>query len=200
MRTFPIIVSLLFLTLIQTLGQQANTKSYKLVLDSYVFTTETTFETDTVNDNEPREYSYLFKNERQIIKIPRRIDSTVVSDVSNPSSRRIEIDTVDQIEVNRVVDTISKYQLDKIMNSEIQIYNGSHKLKFEEAHLEAVKANGKTSYTIDLQRTVIRQGKHAFESVSKLEKGGFLILRTIWFYDLQNNRREIECNVAWFIK
>jgi hypothetical protein len=200
MRPLLIIVSLLILALIHTHGQQAETKSYKFVLDSYVFPTETSFETDTVNDNEPREYSYLFKNERQIIKIPRRIDRAVVADVSNPDSRRIEIDTVDQIEVNKVVDTISKYQLNKIINSEIKIYNGSDKLRFEEAHFETIQANGKTSYTIDLQRTAIRQGKHAFESVSKLEKGGYLILHTIWFYDLQNNRHEIECNVAWLIK
>jgi len=198
MRT--IILSFVFLTSIQTVGQQDKTKSYKLVLANYVFTTETSFETDTVNDNSPREYSYLFKNDRQIIKIPSRIDTTRFYSASDPNSERIEIDTIDQFEVNKIVDTISKSHLSKIIDSELQIYDGSDKLKFDEAHLETIQPNGKTSYTIDLQRTKIKNGKHAFEKVSALDKGGYLILHTIWFHDLKGNRHEIECNIAWRIE
>jgi len=181
-------------------GQQDKTKSYKLVLANYVFTTETSFETDTVNDNSPREYSYLFKNDRQIIKILSRIDTTRFYSASDPNSERIEIDTIDQFEVNKIVDTISKSHLSKIIDSELQIYDGSDKLKFDEAHLETIQPNGKTSYTIDLQRTKIKNGKHAFEKVSALDKGGYLILHTIWFHDLKGNRHEIECNIAWRIE
>ena len=198
MRT--IILSFVFLTSIQTVGQQDKTKSYKLVLANYVFTTETSFETDTVNDNSPREYSYLFKNDRQIIKILSRIDTTRFYSASDPNSERIEIDTIDQFEVNKIVDTISKSHLSKIIDSELQIYDGSDKLKFDEAHLETIQPNGKTSYTIDLQRTKIKNGKHAFEKVSALDKGGYLILHTIWFHDLKGNRHEIECNIAWRIE
>jgi hypothetical protein len=200
MRNIPIILSILFLTSIQTLGQQAKTQSYKLVLGDYVFTTETSFETDTVNGNSAREYSYLFKNDRQIIKIPRRIDRVRVYNDSDPDSGRIKIDTVDQFEVNKIVDTISKVQLSKIIDSEFQIYIGSDQVKFEEAHLETIQANGKTSYTIDLQRRKIKDGKHAFEKVAALDRGGYLILHTIWFYDLKGNRHEIECNIAWRIE
>jgi len=200
MRTLPFILFLLFLASIQTLGQQGKAKSYQLVLANYVFMTETSFETDTVNDNSPREYSYLFKNDRQVVKIPRRIDRTRVYNASDPNSGRIEIDTVDHFEVNKIVDTISKSHLNKIIDSELQIYIGSDKLKFDEAHLETIQANGKTSYTIDLQKTKIKDGKHAFEKVSALNKGGYLILHTIWFHDLKGNKHEIECNIAWRIE
>lgn len=182
------------------LGQQATTKSYKLIFDKYVFTTETTFEADTVNGNAPREYSYFFKNDRQIIKIPRRIDRTQRFNASDPNSVRIVIDTVDQIEVNKIVDTISKSHLNEMIDSELKIYYGFERLKFDEAHLETIQANGKSSYTIDLQKTKIKEGRHAFEKISNLDKGGHLILHTIWFYDSKGDRQGIECNIAWRIE
>ena len=202
MRTFVTIISLIFFTTGQSLGQLAKPKSYKLVLGDYTFMTETSFESDTLNDNSLREYSYLFKNDRQIIKIPRRIDTVAVYSVSDVNYERIEIDTVDGITVNKIVDTISKTQLDKLIKSELQIYAGKNKLKFDEAHLETIQQNGKTSFTIDLQEKKIKDGKHAFKKVSTLEKGGYLLLQTVWFYDLKGGRHEIECNhrMAYRIK
>lgn len=99
-----------------------------------------------------------------------------------------------------MVDTISKAELTDIINSEIKIYDRKIKFKFDEAQFETIQPNGKTSFTIDLQRPKISEGKHAYESLSSLKTGGYLILRTIWFYDSKGNRHEIECNVAWMIK
>ena len=200
MRAFLTILDILLLIPILTLEQQAKAKNYKLILGDYVFTTETTFESDSLNSSSLREYSYLFKNDRQIIKIPRRIDTIAVYSVSDISSKRIRIDTVDQIQVNKIVDTINKTQLNKIIDSEFKIYSGADKLKFDEAHLETIQANGASSFTIDLQMTKVRDGKHAFQKVSALSKGGYLILHTIWFIDLGKSRHEIECNIAWFIE
>lgn len=200
MRPFLNIVLIVFYMPVLASGQTVKTKNYKVVWGNYVFLTQTTFETDTLNNIPPREYLYFFKNERQVIKISRRIDTIAVFDISDPSLKRIEIDTVDQIKVNKIVDTISKAQLKEMINSEIKIYRGGDKLKFDEAHLETLQASGKTSYTIDLQRTKIIDSKHALESASGLDQGGYLILQTLWFYDLKKDRHEIECNIAWFIK
>jgi hypothetical protein len=102
--------------------------------------------------------------------------------------------------VNKIVDTITKLQLNDIINSEIQIYDGHVKLKFDEAQFETIQPNGKTSFTIDLQSTKIKDGKHAFESLSSLKQDGYLIFHTLWFYDRKQNRHKIECNIAWMIK
>jgi len=187
MRSFLTILYFLFLVCLSATGQ-TKAKSYRLVFGSYTFQTETIIARDPVDKESTREYSYLFKNERHVIKIPRRIDTISVYSISDPTKGRIEIDTVDRIVVNKVVDTISKSQLDKIINSEIQIYSGSDKLKFDEAQFETIQANGKSSYTIDLQKTKIKDGTHAFEKVSSLGKDGYLILYTVWFYDLKNNK------------
>ncbi len=178
---------------------QTKTKSYQLVFGIDTFKTTTFTKSDPFNNKYLREYSYLFKNGRQIIKIPKRIDTAYVPDIYFPTKGRIQIDTVDHIVVNKIVDTIGRPQLDKIINSEIQIYSGINKLKFDEAQFETILSTGKSSYTIDLQKARVREGTHAFKEISLLDKGGYLILKTVWFYDLQNRRQEIECNVAWRI-
>jgi hypothetical protein len=200
MRPISVISNSLFFISTIGWGQQPVTKNYRLVLSNYVFTTETSFERDTLNGNSSREYSCLFKDSHQIINIPRRIDTIAVYSISDPDYRRIRIDTVERLDVNKIVDTISKSQLNQIINSEIQVYRGSDKLKFNEAQFEAIKPDGRTSYTIGLQKANIKEGKIAFKAISDLEEGGFLILYAIWFYDLENNRHEIECNIAWMIK
>lgn len=201
MRPLIITISILFLSLFSVSAQILKLEGYKLLLSKYSFATETTHEIDTLNDNSFREYSYLFKNERQIIKIPRRIDKAVVYSQTSPvSQRRIRIDTVEQIEVHKIVDTINFFQLNELINSEIKIFGGPNKLKFDEAHFETIQANGKSSYTIDLQKPRIREGKHAFQKVSTLDSGGYLILHTIWFHNLKGERQEIECDIAWYLK
>jgi len=193
------IFSFLLLSVLTAIGQ-TDTKTYNLIIGSYIFKTSTIVKRDPVDKRDLREYSDLYKNEHQTIKIPSRIDRILRYNPSDPSSRKIEIDTVDHIDVRKIVDTITLFQLNDIINSEIQIYRGTSKLTFDEAHLETIQASGSTSYTIDLQKTRIREGKHAFESVSALKEGGLLILHTVWFYDSKNHRQEIECSIAWAIK
>lgn len=198
MPHFQSILYVFLLSSLMTTGQ-TKTKSYQLVFGIDTFKTTTFTKTDPFNNKYLREYSYLFKNGRQIIKIPKRIDTAYVPDIYFPTKGRTEIDTVDQIVVNKIVDAIGRPQLDKIINSEIQIYSGRNKLKFDEAQFETILSTGKSSYTIDLQKVRVREGTHAFKEISLLDKGGYLILKTVWFYDLQNRRQEIECNVAWRI-
>jgi hypothetical protein len=178
---------------------QPKTKSYQLVFGIDTFQTTTFTKTDPFNNKSLREYSYLFKDGRPIIKIPRRIDTLYVCDMNFPTKGRTIIDTVDQIVVNKIIDTITRSQLNKMINAEIQIYRGRNKLKFDEVHFEAIQPNGKSSYTIGLQKIRISEGTYAFKEISSLDKGGYLILKTVWFHDLQNRRQEIECNVAWRI-
>jgi len=198
MRPFQTIFFCVLLSSLMAAGQ-TKTKSYQLVFGIDTFKTTTFAKSDPFNNKSLREYSYLFKDGRQIIKIPRRIDTAFVRNMNFPTKGRTVIDTVDQIVVNKIVDTIDRPELDKIINSEIQIYSGTNKLKFDEAQFETVQSTGKSSYTIDLQKARVREGTHAFKQISSLDKGGYLILKTIWFYDLQNSRQDIECNVAWRI-
>lgn len=200
MRSLNVTILILLFSPILVSGQRGKLEGYKLVLGKYVFKTETKIETEVLNGNVPREYSYLFKNEKQIIKIPKRVDKVSVSDISDPTIQSVLFDTVEQFQVHKIVDTISIVELKEIINSEIKLYSGDGNLKFDEAHLETIQPTGKTSYTIDLQKPMIKDGSHAFKETSALGRGGYLILRTIWFYDIRNHRQEIECNIAWFIE
>ena len=193
------ILYFLFLVCLSAAGQ-TQTKSYRLVFGNDTFTTKTLIASDPVTKKQTREHSSLFENERQVIKIPRRIDTIMRYDIIDPTKGKMEIDTIDYIVVNKLVDTISKYELDEMINSEIQIYNGTDKLKFDEAQFETIKANGKSSYTIDLQKARVKDENNAFQEISSLDKGGYLILQTVWFHDLKNSRREIECYIGWLIK
>ena len=199
MKPFQILFNI-FLLLSFTSWGQSKVKCYQLVFGIDTFKTTTFTERDPYDKKSLREYSYLFRRGREIIKIPRRIDTVAVYNISsNPTKRKIRIDTVDQVVVSKIVDTINRSTLDTIINREIQIFSGGNKLKFDEAQFEAIQSNGKSSYTIDLQKTRVREGKHAFQKISNLDKGGHLILKTIWFYDLRGNRHEIECNIAWLV-
>ena len=200
MRTLLTILTFLFYSSLTFTFGQSKTRGYQLVVGKDTFQTATIIAKNTFDNNSLREYSYLFKGQSQIIKIPRRIDTVWVRNITRPSRSRIRIDTVDQIVVNRIVDTISKSELNNIINSEIEIYKGKVKLKFDEAQFETIQPNGKTSFTIDLQRTKIKDGEHAFKSLSNLKEGGYFIFRTLWFYDKKRNRHEIECNIAWLLE
>jgi hypothetical protein len=202
MRNLSFILIILFLASQIKVAGQTKTRGYQLVLGKDTFQTETTIAKDPFDKKSFREYSYLFKNQSQIIKIPRRIDRISVRSRTNsqPSHNKIRIDTVDQIKVNKIIDTISKSELTNIINSEIKIYNRKINLKFDEAQFETIQPNGKSSYTIDLQNPKISEGEHAFESLTALKEGGYFILHTVWFYDGKENRHEIECNIAWLIK
>jgi hypothetical protein len=200
MRTPSTILIILLFSSLTPLFGQTKTRGYQLFLGKDTFQTATIISKDPFDKGSLREYSYLFKNQSQIITIPIRIDTISVRNISNPSRSRIRIDTVDKIKIKKIVDTISKVELNDIINSEIKIYDRKVKLKFDEAQFETIQPNGKTSFTIDLQRPKINEGKHAYESLSALQQGGHLILRTIWFYDSKGNRHEIECNIAWMIE
>ena len=192
------ILIFIFLSSLTTVVGQTKTKGYRLVFGKDTFQTTTTISKDLFYKGSFIEYSFLFKNQSQTIKIPRRIDT--IRTINRSSKRGIRIDTVDQIIVDKMIDTISKAELNGIINSEIKIYDKKIKLKFDEAQFETIQPNGKTSFTIDLQRPKISEGKHAYESLSSLKAGGHLILHAIWFYDSKGNRREIECNIAWMIE
>ena len=200
MRTLSIILAFLLSSSLTSVVGQNKTRGYQIVFGKDTFQTATTIGKNSFDKSSLREYSYLFKGQSQIIAIPRRIDTIHVRNISYPSRSRIRIDTVDQIQVNKIIDTISKATLTDIINSEIEIYDRNVKLKFDEAQFETIQPSGKTSFTIDLQKTRIRDGKHAFESLSALKEGGYLIFRTLWFYDNKQNRHEIECNIAWKIE
>jgi len=200
MRTLSTILAFLFSSFLTITFGQTKTGGYHIVFGKDTFQTATTIAKDPFDKSSLREYSYLFKGQSQIIKIPRRIDTIRVRNISYPSGSKIRIDTVDEIKVNKIVDTISKSELTNIINSEIEIYKGKVKLKFDEAQFETIQPNGKTSFTIDLQKTKIKDGKHAFESLSSLKEGGYFIFRTLWFYDKKQNRHEVECNIAWMIE
>ena len=200
MRTLFTILLFFFLTSLTVVVGQTKTREYQLVFGKDTFQTMTTTSRDSFDKKTLREDSYLFKNQSQVIKIPRRIDRVRRFSSSYPSGSIVEIDTVDQVEVDKIVDTIGKLQLTYIINSEIQVYDGHTKLKFAEAHFEAIQPDGKTSFTVVLQKTKILDGKHAFESISSIREGGYLIFHTIWFYDKKQHRREIECNIAWMIR
>jgi hypothetical protein len=196
---FTILIYLILSSSIVAFGQ-TKTSGYQLVFGKDTFQTATTISKDPFNKNSKREYSNLYRNQFQIITIPRRIDAITVYDVSDVSASRKVLDTVKHIKVSKIVDTITNAELTDIIKSEIKIFNRSVKLRFDEAHFETIQPSGETSFTIDLQKSRISEGQHANEALSSLKDGGYFILHTIWFYDSKGRRHEIECNIAWMLK
>ena len=82
MQPFQFLISISLLLSLSSWGQ-TEAKSYQFVFGIDTFKTTTFTQPDPFEKKSLREYSYLFKGGRQIIKIPRRIDTVAVYNISS---------------------------------------------------------------------------------------------------------------------
>lgn len=164
--------------------------------------TEIEDSTDTgpvyLNGDSLRLWTYLFKEDTVAIKFPRKIDTVRVMDM-NSSKVRIRYDTTDHILVNRIVDTINVEQLKKLLTTEIEVYNGTKKMKLRTISVMLLWSNGKRFYTNYDKKRIADYPKMTQRALT-LSPGGYLILDMFWYYNLENEQDGMQGSIAWKIK
>lgn len=151
-----------------------------------------------LNGDSLRLWTYLFKEDTVAIKFPRKIDTVRVMDM-NSNKVRIRHDTTDQILVNRIVDTINVEQLKKLLTTEIEVYNGTKKMKLRTISVMLLWSNGKRFYTNYDKKRIADYPKMTQRALT-LSPGGYLILDMFWYYNLENDQDGMEGSIAWKIK
>ncbi len=151
-----------------------------------------------LNGDSLRLWTYLFKEDTVAIKFPPKIDTVRVRDI-NTNTVRIRYDTTDRVLVNKIVDTITVDQLKKLLTTEIEVFNGSKKMKLRRISVILLWSNGKRFYT-NYERKRISEYPKMTQRALSLSPGGYLILDMFWYYNLKNEQDGMEGAIAWKIK
>jgi hypothetical protein len=228
MRTHFLIFILLFLSTIgQSQKLSLPKKPYVLVIDKYKFASETVIEHspdlsggltsanfggtqleipsgDTatkepiyLNGDSLRLWTYLFKDDTIAIKYPKKIEATRVYDIETNKSR-IKYDTTDHIDVNKIADTITIEQALQLINSEVQVYNGTKKMKLRRISVMLIWSNGKIFNTNYEKKRIVDYPE--MTQMIKSLSGGHLIIDMVWYYNLENEQDGMSGAIAWKIK
>jgi hypothetical protein len=174
-----------------------NITGIKLVIDPNKNDSTQNNEVSYPDSDSLRIYTFLYRNENYRIKFPRRIDSVEVYDILSHQTH-IEIDTSDYFEINRLVGNLAKSDLKKILDTEIQVYMGSNKLKVDRISVTMVWPDGRL-YSNNYEKVKIGDYKYVKKIIQKLPKGSHLVVDCIWFYDLSNERHVIDGAIGWKI-
>ncbi len=151
-----------------------------------------------VNGDSLRTWTYLFQYDTFRINYPQRIQKVRVRSILSDTSY-IRYDTTNHIEINKLVDTISIEQLDKLLYSEIQIYNGTKKLKVRRIGIRLVWQDGKQFYT-NYEKKRIADYPKMVERTRSLSPNGYIIIDSVWFYNLENEQDEMSGAIGWIIR
>ena len=144
-----------------------------------------------------RLWTYLFKDDTFKIEYPKKIEKVGYFNIDTKTTKT-KFDTTDHILVNKIADTITINQALRLINSEIQIYNGTKKMKVRGISVRLIWKNGKTFYTNYEKMRIIDYPK-MLEKVKSLS-GGHIILDMIWYYNLENDQDGMSGAIAWKIK
>jgi hypothetical protein len=202
-------------------------KPYVLLIGKYKFTSETVIEkspdlsqgfssanfggtqlemasdsTNTgpryLNGDSLRLWTYLFQNDTFRINYPQKIDRIRIRDMISDKSY-IRYDTTDHVDINKLADTISVVELKKLLVSEIQVYNGTKKLKVRRIGIRLVWPDGKQFYT-NYEKNKISGYPKMVEQALTLSPNGYLILDRVWFYNLEKEQDGMSGTIGWFIR
>jgi hypothetical protein len=202
-------------------------KPYVLVIGKYKFTTETVIEKNPdlsqgfssqifgglqlqkqqdsikskpvyLNGDSLRTETYLYQNETFRISYPRKIDTIRVRDIMSNKSY-LRSDTTDHFDINKLVDTISAADLERLFSTEIEMYNGNKKLKVRRIGLRLIWPNGKQFYT-NYERTHIGDYPKILEVARSLSPNGYVILDSVWFYNLEKEQDQMIGSIGWIVR
>ena len=200
---------------------------YILVIGKYKFTTETVIEkkpdlsqgfssqifgglqlakqqdsikSDPVylNGDSLRTETYLYQFDTFQISYPQKIDTIRARDIISSKSY-LRFDTSDHFNINKLVDTISVTDLEKLLTTEIEIYNGNKKLKVRRIALRLIWSNGKQFYT-NYERIHIGDYPKILEMAKSLSPNGYIILDSVWFYNLEKEQDQMIGSIGWMVR
>ena len=228
MKTLTLLfIALISWTVGQSQNLKLPKKPYVLLIGKYKFTSETVIERspdlskgfssanfggtqlemakDTtesepsyLNGDSLRIWTYLFQHDTFRIKHPQKIERIRVRDITSDKSY-IRYDTTDHIDINKLADTITLDELKKLLDTEIQVYNGTKKLKVRRIGIRLVWPDGRQFYT-NYERNKISAYPKMMERALTLSPNGYLILDRVWFYNLEKEQDGMSGTIGWFIR
>jgi hypothetical protein len=151
-----------------------------------------------VNGDSLRTWTYLFQHDTFTINYPSRIQKVRLRRRGADTSY-IRYDTTDHIDINKLADTINMDELNKLLFSEIRIYNGSKKLEVTRIGVRLVWPDGKQFYT-NFQKKRIADYPKMVERAKSLSPNGFIIIDAVWFYNLEKEQDEMSGAIGWLIR
>lgn len=155
------------------------------------------FEPVYLNGDSLRLWTYLYKDDTIAIRYPTKIKTINFYDIETQISR-IVYDTSDHINVNKIADTISIDQALRLINTEVQVYNGLKKMQLRTISVMLVWPDGKTFGTNYDKKRIVDYPKMT-EMVKSLS-GGHIIIDMIWYYNLENEQDGMSGSIAWKIE
>jgi hypothetical protein len=151
-----------------------------------------------VNGDSLRTWTYLFQYDTFRINYSQRIQKVRVRSILSDTSY-IRFDTTDHIDINKLVDTINIEELDKLLHSEIKIHNGTKKLKVRRIGIRLVWQDGKQFFTNYEKKRIVDYPK-MLERAKSLSPKGYLIIDSVWFYNLEKEQDEMSGAIGWLIR
>jgi hypothetical protein len=228
MRTLTLVfISLVSLKVGQSQNLKLPKKPYVLIIGNYKFISETVIEqipklsqgfssenlggiqlemtSDSIN-TEPRYPNgdslrlgtYLFQNETFRIKYPQKIERIRVREITSGKSY-IRYDTTEHIDINKVADTINIVELKKLLNTEIQVFNGLKKMKIRTIGVTMIWPDGRQYYT-NYDKNKFNQYPKIVEKALTLSPGGYFILDRVWYRNLEKEQDGMYGTIGWLIK
>lgn len=150
------------------------------------------------NGDSLRLWTYLYQNDTFRITYPQKIERIRVREITSGKSY-IRYDTTDHIDINKIADTIDIIELKKLLNTEIQVFNGTKKMKIRTIGVRMVWPDGRQYYT-NYDKNKFNQYPKIFEKAMTLSPGGYFILDRVWYYNLQKEQDGMSGTIGWFIK
>jgi len=228
MRTLTLLfISLISWTVGQSQNLKLPKKPYILVIGNYKFISETVIEqspdlsqgfssenfggtqlamesdsTNTElrypNGDSLRLWTYLFQNDTFRIDYPQKIERIRVRNITSDKSY-IRYDTTNHIDINKLAGTIDIAELKKLLNTEIQVFNGINKMKIRTIGVRMIWPDGRQYYT-NYDKNKFNQYPKIVEKAFTLSPGGYFILDRVWYYNLEKEQDGMSGTIGWLIK
>ncbi len=228
MRTFTFLfISLISWAVGQSQNLKLPRKPYVLVIGNYKFISETVIEhspgfsqgfssenfggiqlsmaSDStsaepgyLNDDSLRLWTYLFQKDTFRISYPQKIEKIRVREITSGKSY-IRYDTTDHIDINKLADTIDIVELKKLLDTEIQVFNGVKKMKIRTIGVRMIWPDGRQYYT-NYDKNKFNQYPKIVEKALTLSPGGYFVLDSVWYYNLEREQDGMSGTIGWLIK
>jgi hypothetical protein len=111
----------------------------------------------------------------------------------------VEIDTINHVNINRLVKTITGKELKKLLDTEIEVYQDDNKLKVDRISVMVVWPDGKV-YGTNYEQVKIGDNKSVKKLLKDFPKNAHIALDSVWFYDTTGDRKLIDGAIGWKIK
>ncbi len=199
---FQFFICIIFLKAAFGQNHSSQNSAYFLQLDNYVFKGESvifpnpSYSAKCLCDS-MLTGNILFKDETYNIKIPLQKDTVVIWDLIN-NKELSKVDTIDHIQISKLIGTLSKEKILDFLSSATIVNNGKRILPINRVSITIVLTNGKQFQTSYSKGEI--NGINYIKSISsRLTVNSYLIINSVWFFNEQGKTNEIKGRLGWLI-